>query len=142
MGNLSIFPNLLFTGNHVDVGEPVATHETRLSTYVVAAQGVPEEVNVLRMRIAEDFPSLGNPDDLEIFERCQEGLSVPEVEWIDMSKGLGTVADEPDERGVRKVPVTHESPMRGYLREWKRLMALEPDGIVARTDQVVRDLIP
>lgn len=142
MVNLSIFPNLLFKGNHVEIVEPVSVGETRLNTYVVAAEGVPEEVNILRMRIAEDFPSLGNPDDLEIFERCQEGLSIPEIEWIDMSKGLGTPADQPDARGVRRVPVTHESPMRGYLREWKRLVASEPCGIVADAGQVVRELIP
>ena len=63
--------------------------ETRLHTWVVAAEGAPDEVNVLRMRIAEDFPSLGNPDDLELFERCQQGLSIDEIEWVDMSKGLG-----------------------------------------------------
>ena len=141
MVNLSIFPNLLFKGNHVEIVEPIAARETRLSTYVVAAEGVPEEVNVLRMRIAEDFPSLGNPDDLEIFERCQEGLSIPEVEWIDMSKGLGSPTDQPDARGVRRVPVTHESAMRGYLREWKRLMASEPRSVVAEAGQVVRELV-
>ena len=63
MVNLSIFPNLLLKGNHVEVVDPVRVDRTRLHTWMVAAVGVPEEVNVLRMRIAEDFPSLGNPDD-------------------------------------------------------------------------------
>ena len=65
-----------------------------------------DEVNVLRMRIAEDFPSLGNPDDLELFERCQQGLSIDEIEWVDMSKGLGQVADS--------TFVALDNPREGY----------------------------
>ncbi len=141
MVNLSIFPNLLLKGNHVEVVDPVRVDQTRLHTWVVAAVGVPEEVNVLRMRIAEDFPSLGNPDDLEIFERCQQGLGISEIEWIDMSKGLGMPSDIPDSAGVRRVPVTHEAPMRGYLREWNRLMAGDPLRTVADSNSAVWEVV-
>ena len=123
MINLSVFPNLLIKGNHLEVVDPVSVDETRLHTWAVAAEGAPEEVNVLRMRIAEDFPSLGNPDDLEIFERCQEGLGIAEVEWVDMSKGLGHPSEQVSSGGVRRAPVTHEGPMRGYLRAWRELMS-------------------
>lgn len=44
-----------------------------------------------------------------------------------MSKGID--AEELEVRGrtaVRRAPVTYETPMRGYLREWKRLMAGAP----------------
>ena len=126
MVNLSIFPNLLIKGNHLEVVDPVSVDETRLHTWAAAAAGAPEEVNVMRMRIAEDFPSLGNPDDLELFERCQQGLGIAEIEWVDMSKGLG----HPDQRvldgGVRRGPVTHEGPMRGYIRAWLELMESDP----------------
>ena len=125
MINLSVFPNLLIKGNHLETVDPVSVGETRLHTWVAAAEGAPEEVNVLRMRIAEDFPSLGNPDDLEIFERCQEGLAIAEVEWVDMSKGLGHDAEEVTDDGVRRAPVTHEGPMRGYLRAWLDLMSAD-----------------
>ena len=141
MVNLSIFPNLLLKGNHVEVVDPVRVDQTRLHTWMVAAVGVPEEVNVLRMRIAEDFPSLGNPDDLEIFERCQQGLGISEIEWIDMSKGLGMPSDIPDSAGVRRVPVTHEAPMRGYLREWNRLMADDPLRTVADSNSAVWEVV-
>ena len=108
MVNLSIFPNLLLKGNHVEVVDPVRVDQTRLHTWVVAAVGVPEEVNVLRMRIAEDFPSLGNPDDLEIFERCQQGLGISEIEWIDMSKDSGCLLISP----TLRVCVGFLSPMK------------------------------
>jgi phenylpropionate dioxygenase-like ring-hydroxylating dioxygenase large terminal subunit len=128
MINLSIFPNLLILGNQLQIVEPVAPAMTQLSVWVCAAEGVPEEVNVLRMRIAEDFPSIGNSDDVEIYERCQEGLAIPEIEWIDTSKGLAE--ETVDERGVRHAPVTYETPIRGYLEEWKRLMASDPKLVV------------
>lgn len=126
MVNLSIFPNLLIKGNHLEVVDPVSVDETRLHTWVAAAAGAPEEVNVMRMRIAEDFPSLGNPDDLELFERCQQGLGIAEIEWVDMSKGLGHPDQQVLDGGVRRGPVTHEGPMRGYIRAWLELMESDP----------------
>ena len=140
MINLSIFPNLLIKGNHLETIEPISVDETRLHTWVVAAEGAPDEVNVLRMRIAEDFPSLGNPDDLELFERCQEGMGIPEIEWLDMSKGLGDPAEQVSEDGVRRGPVTHEGPMRGYLGVWRRLMEADPKRTVVGPEAVTREV--
>ena len=126
MINLSIFPNLLIKGNQMEVVTPLATGETELVLWVTAAKKAPDEVNTLRMRIAEDFTTIGNPDDIEMFERCQAGLMVPEVEWVDMSKGLGTEEIESrDGIQVRRSPVTYDTLMRGYLEEWKRLMATD-----------------
>ena len=124
--NLSIFPNLLILGNQLQIVEPFAVDRTRLSFWVCAAAGVPEEINRLRMRIAEDFPTMGNPDDLDIYERCHEGLQIPEMEWVDVSKGLRPGAETVDDRGVITAPVTADTPLRGYLKEWRRLMNLEP----------------
>jgi len=137
MINLSIFPNLLIKGNTFETVDPLSVGETRLHTWVVAADGAPDDVNVLRMRIAEDFPSLGNPDDLEMFERCQDGLAIPEVEWVDMSKGIDdeVVLDN----GVRRGQVTYETPMRGYLKAWKSLMDADPKRVVCGPDDVVRE---
>ena len=129
MINLSIFPNLLILGNQLQIVEPLAVDHTRLSIYVVAAADAPDEVNELRMRIAEDFPTLGNLDDLEIYERCQLGLNIPEVEWVDMSKGLHSPDERVDEHGVATAPVTFDTGIRGYLAEWRRLMSVVPAGV-------------
>src|SRR5690606_31845361 len=122
MINLSIWPNLLFKGNQFEVVTPISPGETELVLWVFGAADAPEEVNTMRMRIAEDFSTLGNPDDIEMYERCQAGLNVPEVEWVDMSKGLGeeevTTTDGVE---VRRGAVTFETPMRGYIAEWRRL---------------------
>lgn len=129
--NLNIFPNLLIIGNQIQVIEPIAVDRTQLTWYATTFENVPEEVNALRMRAQEDFPSFGEPDDLENFEGCQRGLSVGEVEWLNTSRGLGTGNEHMDECGILTGPVTDELTLRGYLREWKRLMSSDVDIPVA-----------
>lgn len=123
MVNLSLFPNLILVGNQLMVVEPVAVDRTRLTIFLVVAAEAPPEVNLLRLRVDEDFMSFGTPDDLEMFERVQEGLRIPEMAWIDVSRGLGL--DGPDDDGVLTGPITSESPQRGYLAEYARLMRTE-----------------
>lgn len=124
MVNLSLFPNLIFVGNQLMVVEPVAVDRTRLHLHLVLADGAPDEVNLLRLRVDEDFVSFGTPDDLAMFERIQDGLSIPEVPWIDISRGLGAPSDTVGDDGLPTGPITSEAPQRAYLAEYRRL--LEP----------------
>ncbi|GEL18713.1 aromatic ring-hydroxylating oxygenase subunit alpha [Pseudonocardia asaccharolytica] len=124
--NLNIFPNLLIIGNQVQVIEPLAVDRTQLTWHATAIGGVPDEVNVLRMRTQEDFPAFGEPDDQANFEEAQRGLSVPEMEWVLMNRGHGVPdRQKVDADGVVTGPVTDELHMRGYFQEWLRLMRLE-----------------
>jgi phenylpropionate dioxygenase-like ring-hydroxylating dioxygenase large terminal subunit len=123
MVNLSLFPNLILVGNQLMVVEPLAVDRTRLTLFLVFAEDAPDDVNLLRLRVDEDFMSFGTPDDLEMFERVQEGLQIPEMAWIDVSRGIGL--DAPDAHGLLTGPITSESPQRGYLAEYARLMRTE-----------------
>ena len=96
MLNLSLFPNLIFVGNQLLVVEPVAVDRTRLQLWLTSAPGAPPEIDLLRLRVDEDFVNFGTPDDLDMFERVQRGLSIPEMEWIDMSRGLPDETELPD----------------------------------------------
>ncbi|MFT4082181.1 MAG: Rieske 2Fe-2S domain-containing protein [Nocardioides sp.] len=125
MLNLSLFPNLIFVGNQLMVVEPVEVGRTRLSVYLIGAPGAPEEVDLLRLRVDEDFVSFGTPDDFEMFERIQDGLLIPEAEWIDTSRGAALDTDDPETVGVVMGDVATEAPIRGYLNEWTRLMTSE-----------------
>lgn len=122
MVNLNLFPNLIFVGNQLMVVEPIAVDRTRLSVYLLSAPLAPEEVDLLRLRVDEDFISFGTPDDLEMFQRIQEGLALPEAEWIDTSRGAALDADDPKTLGVITGDLATEAPIRGYLKEWTRLM--------------------
>ena len=123
MVNLCLFPNLLFVGNQLLVIEPLAVDRTRLSMYLTVGEELTPEINELRVRVDEDFTSFGTPDDLDMFERVQLGLGVPEMEWVDVSRGVHGDCDWIDGDGLLTGPITSEAPMRGYLREYRRLMA-------------------
>jgi phenylpropionate dioxygenase-like ring-hydroxylating dioxygenase large terminal subunit len=124
--NLNIFPNLLVIGNQIQVIEPMAVDRTQLTWHATTVDGLPDEINTLRMRTQEDFPAFGEPDDQANFEEAQRGLGVPEMDWVMMHRGLGLEGREKtDEAGIVTGPVTDEHPMRGFYREWARLMADE-----------------
>lgn len=125
MVNLSLFPNLIFVGNQLMVIEPLAVDRTRMSLHLVLAPGAAAGIDKLRLRVDEDFVSFGTPDDLDMFERVQEGLSIPEIEWVDVSRGLVDGRDEPDADGVVTGPITSEAPQRGYLRRYAQMLSTE-----------------
>ena len=121
--NLNIFPNLLLIGNQVQVVEPMAANLTQLTWWSTTLDGVPDQVNTLRMRHQEDFPSFGEPDDQVNFEEAQKGLEIPEMEWVLLNRGYGIEGRQVlGSDGVTTAPVTDELPMRGYFSEWLRLM--------------------
>jgi phenylpropionate dioxygenase-like ring-hydroxylating dioxygenase large terminal subunit len=123
--NLTIFPNLLNVGNQLQVLEPLAVDRAQVNWYGTTLSGVPDEINVLRMRTQEDFPALGDVDDNANFEACQAGLAIPEMEWVDISRHLRTKREKVDAHGIITGPVTDDLHMRSYYKEWKRLMSAD-----------------
>jgi len=121
--NLNIFPNLMIIASQIQVVEPISVDKTELTWYATSLPDAPKEANVLRMRIAEDFPNFGEIDDLEMFQRCWEGLQIPEAEWLDCSRGSHIpVEDMLDERGAHKAVGSMEHTTRGYLGAYKEYM--------------------
>lgn len=125
MVNLSLFPTLLFVGNQIVVVEPIAVNRTRLNMFLMTAPDAAPEIDLLRLRVDEDFVSFGTPDDLDMFERVQRGLAIPEMEWIDVSRGLGHPSDVMLPDGTVTGPITSEAPLRGYLAHYAGLMQAE-----------------
>ena len=50
---------------------------------------------------------------------------IPEIEWVDVSRGLDDPSDVSLPDGTTIGPITSEAPMRGYLAHYARLMATE-----------------
>ena len=123
--NLNIFPNLLIIGNQIQVVEPLAVDRVQTTWYATTLRGVPEEINVMRMRTQEDFPNFGEVDDVANFEGCQQGMAIPELEWIDISRHLRTGKQQVDAQGVITGPTSDDLHFRAYYQEWKRLMSAE-----------------
>ncbi len=122
--NLNIFPNLLIIGNQLQVIEPRSVDATHLIWYGTAleADDLPPQVNALRMRLQEDFPSFGEPDDLANFEECQAGLKIPEMEWVMTGRHLATGKEYRDANGHVTGPATDELAIRAFWREWRTRM--------------------
>ena len=100
----------------IGVVQPRAVNRTEVLWHVTSLAGAEPESLPLRLRIGEDIPNFGDPDDIENWERAQRGLElVPEVEWL--HTGRGSDGEEGAHYGV-----TNEAPMRAYQREWLRLM--------------------
>jgi phenylpropionate dioxygenase-like ring-hydroxylating dioxygenase large terminal subunit len=119
--NLNIFPNLLIIGNQIQVVEPLAVDHTRLHWYATSIGGVPDEITSLRMRLQEDFPSFGEPDDLANFEECQRGLAAPEMEWIRTDRHLDSDTERVEE-GLLTGVASDELTLRAFWRRWRELM--------------------
>lgn len=122
--NLNIFPNLMLLANQIQVVEPIAHNQTALSWYATRLKGADDDVNLLRMRIGEDFPNFGEVDDLEMFELCWQGLKTSEVEWINTNRSAPPQPS--DDNGVLTVTVTDEAPLRGFLGAYRQYMKEDP----------------
>lgn len=131
--NLNIFPNLLIIGNQIQVVEPHDVDDTHLVWYATSleGEGLPDELTALRMRLQEDFPSFGEPDDLVNFEECHIGLQIPEMEWVITHRHLDSGAEYVNDDGVLTGPATDELPIRAFWRRWAELMTTETK-LVAR----------
>jgi hypothetical protein len=123
--NLVLYPNLFFMGHgSFAVYEPVAVDLTHVRYYTALVNDAPEEINTLRVRFAEDFNNVGVRDDNEAMERVQYALTtIPEMEWINLSKGLGTDRETVGPDGVVTGNVMDETAVRGSYTRWKELMA-------------------
>lgn len=122
MLNLSVFPNLIFVGNQLMIVEPLAVDRTVHRNHLVLAPGAEPEIDLLRLRVDEDFVSFDTPDDMDMFDRVQRGLAIPEMEWIDVSRGLVDGVDVRQTDGTVHGPITSEAPQRGYLAAYRELM--------------------
>ena len=126
--NLAIFPNLLLypNGQHLRVIRPVRVDYTEVFAYPYRLKGVAEAENnkqVQQVSIWAGAAGLGQPDDIEAFERIQEGLAVESMEWVLFNRGLQRERIEPS--GERRGLGADEVAQRGQHREYKRL-TLEP----------------
>jgi benzoate/toluate 1,2-dioxygenase alpha subunit len=101
---------------------PIAVDRTEIYTSVVRLEGVEDDVNIRRMRDQEfEFGAAGTffTDDMEIFERTQEGLQSGAVEWLEFSRGLDR---EEMRNGHMTGTMSDETQHRGLYQNWKRHM--------------------
>lgn len=121
--NLAIFPNLLIIGIQLRKTIPVSAKRTDVHLLPTTLKGVPDELNVARLRAHESFYGSaggGAPDDVEMFNRCSDGLRVKGAEWLELSRGIER--EHTDGDGVMVGHITDETPQRAFYRRWRALM--------------------
>jgi nitrite reductase/ring-hydroxylating ferredoxin subunit len=125
---MAIFPNVAISRNNIRIMRPLSAGETEVKQWYVHAVDAPEEVNTAKLREEEHFygPSgFGSPDDLECFERMQEGYKVASWDgaypWAWFNRQLFRQWEGP--RGERCNEYSGEGEVFAMYYEWKKLMA-------------------
>jgi p-cumate 2,3-dioxygenase subunit alpha len=124
--NLVVFPNLVINdGSSVTVRNfyPLGPDHMRVTAW---ALGPVEETEAQRARRLHAFLTFygpggfATPDDVTALELAQQGFAAwREVQWSDLSRGMGKSANEPQLH-------TDEGHLRVFWRRWSELMEQHP----------------
>jgi benzoate/toluate 1,2-dioxygenase alpha subunit len=115
---------LVLVTHNIRVIQPITVDQTEVSSYVMAVNGVPDEVNMaLLADVQRRLGTTGmiGPGDVEMFAANQNGLRAESMEWLILNRGLGDAPVLPT--GERWGVGFDETPMRSMYKQWVRLMA-------------------
>ena len=121
--HMNLFPNLVVLGNQVRTIRPVRADRTEVDLAPALLEGVPDELNTLRLRQYEQFYSPhggGIHDDIEMFNRVAEGLRCTLDPWLIFRRGLHRERQAED--GTTIGHITDEVPQRAMWRHWLHVM--------------------
>ncbi len=121
--HLGVYPNLQLINSQIRIIRPVAADQTEVLMFVALLKDVPDVINTLRVRNHESFygpASQGSPDDAEVFERNQTGLSAEVEPWVLLARGLHR--ERVDTDGSIVGHITDETTQRAQLKQWKSWM--------------------
>lgn len=130
--NTVYFPNIMIKGPVQQLRNfiPLGPGKTLVESYAYRLVGAPEyllERTVMYNRLINAPTSMVGHDDLEMFERAQEGLHAGNIEWINIQR-LHLSEENFEEESVENG--TSERQMRNQMQAWKKFMTLsmQPTG--------------
>lgn len=123
--SLTLFPTLdiLIAQTSVRVVKPISVDLTEVEIWPVRLKGAPPVISndlVKYVNITHSASSFIQTDDLEAFERIQEGLKTQGAEWVLVARGMGTDIDQG--KGVMFGPRSSEVGQRAKHYAWRDLM--------------------
>jgi len=121
--HMNVFPNLIVLGQQVRTIRPIKHDKTEVELAPVLLKGVPDELNTERLRQFEQFYSPhggGIHDDIEMFNRVQEGVQCTMDPWLIFQRGLHREKQLPD--GTVSSQVTDETSQRAMWQHWLKVM--------------------
>jgi phenylpropionate dioxygenase-like ring-hydroxylating dioxygenase large terminal subunit len=125
--NNIIYPNLIINAQYqqMRVTIPISVDRTLVRIHCFRLKGAPDEMFHRAVRF---LSTLGSPasmifsDDMEMLERCQQGLTRDVGPWIDFSRGFGQERQNAD---GHLSGAASEMPMRVQFQAWVNYLTAE-----------------
>lgn len=123
--NTVYFPNIMIKGPVQQLRNfiPMGVNKTLVESYVFRLVGAPDYLltrTAMYNRIINAPTSMVGHDDLEMYERAQEGLVADGTEWLNIQRNLPEEPENFDEEAV--VIGTSERQMRNQFHAWAKFM--------------------
>lgn len=124
--NTVYFPNIMIKGPVQQLRNfiPLGPGKTLVESYVYRLVGAPDYLlqrTAMYNRLINAPTSIVGHDDLEMYERAQEGLHADGMEWINIQR-LHTDQESYDEAVVENG--TTERQMRNQMNAWKKFITV------------------
>lgn len=123
--NTVYFPNIMVKGpvQTLRLFKPISANKTLVESWTFRLVGAPDlllERTLMYNRLVNAPTSVVGHDDLEVYERAQEGLQSMGHDWVNVSRLY-----DPAELGKTNIVTngTNELQMRNQYRAWARFMA-------------------
>ncbi|OCW57677.1 aromatic ring-hydroxylating dioxygenase subunit alpha [Hoeflea olei] len=129
--NTVYFPNIMIKGpiQQLRVFIPLAADRTIVESYIYRLVDGPDELTArtaMYNRMINAPTSIVGHDDLEMYERAQEGLHADGLEWVNIQR-LYEEGEDFTEEAVENG--TTERQMRNQFDAWVRFMTMDMDGV-------------
>jgi hypothetical protein len=135
--NTVYFPNIMVKGpiQTLRLFKPIAANKTLVESWTFRLVGAPEmllERTLMYNRLVNAPTSVVGHDDLEMYERAQEGLQSMGRDWINVSRLY-----DPSEHGKMNVATngTNELQMRNQYRAWAKFMVAPAAPTIPQTQE-------
>ena len=124
--NTAYFPNFTVKGpiQAIRVFKPVAPNRTLAESWTFRLVDAPDELlerTLVYSRLINAPTSVVAHDDLEMYERAQEGLHVDANPWVNIQRLYDPAECEQDTAVING---TSEAQMRNQFRAWSKFMTL------------------
>jgi phenylpropionate dioxygenase-like ring-hydroxylating dioxygenase large terminal subunit len=125
--NNIIYPNLVLNAQYqqMRVTIPLAVDRTLVQVHCFRLKGAPEEIFHRAVRFLTTLSSPASmifSDDVEMLERCQQGLARESGAWVDFSRGFDS--DRCGDNGSISGAAS-EMPMRVQFKAWIDCMTVD-----------------
>ena len=131
--NTAYFPNIMIKGpiQLLRVFTPLAADKTLVDSYIYRLVGAPDmllERTAMYNRLINAPTSVVGHDDLEMYERAQQGLHSESAEWVNIQR-LYREGEDEDVTSIENG--TSERQMRNQFYAWRKFMLAGMKGAAA-----------